>query len=46
MHALIDVLAAFAVVWGVDRAPQLWAAIRAFAERLANSWREWEFGAG
>jgi prolipoprotein diacylglyceryltransferase len=44
MHALADVLAA-AAVFPLCRAPgDVWAALRAGTEALANSWREWHFG--
>lgn len=45
MHALIDV--AFALVlWPALRGYRsVWAAVRAGAERVANSWREWQWGA-
>ncbi len=44
MHALADVVAA-AALFPLLRAPdQVWAAVRAGAEALANSWHEWRFG--
>jgi hypothetical protein len=44
MHAVIDVLAGFAVVAIAIRRGALWGIIRRGAERIANSWREWRFG--
>jgi len=44
MHAAADVLAGFVVAWLVARAERLWEAVRAWAERVANSWRETTIG--
>lgn len=44
MHAVVDVLAGFAVVAIVARSAALWEQIRSLSERLANSWKEWHFG--
>lgn len=44
MHAVADILAAFVVVVCVARAAAVWARIREWAERIANSWQEWRFG--
>jgi len=44
MHALIDVLAGLATAIAVARASSVWSALRAWAERVAGSWREWDFG--
>jgi protein-S-isoprenylcysteine O-methyltransferase Ste14 len=44
MHALADVLAAFAVWWILRRPRRLWEVLRRGAERVANSWREWRVG--
>lgn len=44
MHALADVALAVAL-WPVLRGyPAVWSALRAGAERVANSWREWQWG--
>ncbi len=45
MHTVADVLAGLAAALLVLRLPSVWAALRAWAERAANSWREWDFGA-
>lgn len=45
MHTLADVVAGLAAAFVVFRLPRIWEALRAAAERLANSWREWDFGA-
>lgn len=44
MHALLDVLAAFATIALLDRAGALWRTVRRSAERIANSWHEWSYG--
>jgi len=43
-HALVDVLAGFAVVALVANADRVWRILRAGAERVANSWKEWQLG--
>ncbi len=45
MHTAADVTAGLAAACLVLRLPAVWEALRALAERLANSWREWNFGA-
>ncbi len=45
MHTLADVLAGLAAALLVLRLPKAWEALRSTAERLANSWREWDLGA-
>ena len=45
MHALLDVFAGVAVYCAVTARHQLWASILKLAERIANSWQEWRFGA-
>jgi len=40
MHAVVDVVAGLAVAAAVVRAPALWEGLRAWAERVGNSWRE------
>jgi len=44
MHALMDVLAGFLVVWAVVRMEQIWSFLRNLSEVVANSWREWRIG--
>jgi hypothetical protein len=44
MHATADVVAGFAVAWLVARAEAIWEVARAWAERVANSWREATLG--
>ncbi len=44
MHALVDVLAGFLIVWIVLRIEEVWSFLRRSAEAVANSWREWRFG--
>lgn len=43
MHSLIDVLGGFAVAALIARAGDLWEALRRSAERIANSWKEWQW---
>jgi len=43
-HALVDVLAAFLVVWIVVRMETVWSFLRTTAETIANSWSEWRIG--
>ena len=45
MHTVADVAAGIAAALLVFRLPAAWEVLRAAAERLANSWREWDFGA-
>jgi hypothetical protein len=44
MHALIDVLAGFVVAVLIMRAEAVWERLRAAAEMIANSWKEWRVG--
>lgn len=44
MHAFVDVLGGFAAFFFVTRIRAAWEGARAFAERVANSWREWRLG--
>ena len=44
MHALMDVLASFLVVWIVVRIERIWSSLRNLSEVIANSWREWRIG--
>jgi hypothetical protein len=44
MHAMVDVLAGALVVPLVLRISTLWEKLRALAERIANSWKEWQTG--
>jgi prolipoprotein diacylglyceryltransferase len=44
MHALMDVLAGFLVVWAVVRMERVWSFLRNSSEAIANSWREWRIG--
>jgi protein-S-isoprenylcysteine O-methyltransferase Ste14 len=44
MHALVDVLGAFAVVWIIVRIDKIWSLLRKFTETIANSWHEWRIG--
>ena len=45
MHTVADVVSGLAAAFLVFRLPYVWEALRTGAERLANSWREWDFGA-
>ena len=45
MHTAADVAGGLVAALLVLRLPAVWEALRAGAERLANSWREWDFGA-
>lgn len=44
MHALVDVLAAFVVVWIVEHMDEVWEFVRSSSEVIANSWHEWRIG--
>jgi protein-S-isoprenylcysteine O-methyltransferase Ste14 len=44
MHALLDVLAAFAVVWIVMCMDEFWLFLRRYCEIIANSWYQWRIG--
>jgi hypothetical protein len=44
MHALVDVLAGFLIVWVVMRMERVWSFLRRSSETIANSWREWRMG--
>ncbi|MGA3286200.1 MAG: prolipoprotein diacylglyceryl transferase family protein [Bacteroidota bacterium] len=44
MHAMIDVLAGALVVPLVLHISALWEKLRSLAERIANSWKEWQIG--
>ncbi len=44
MHAIVDVLAGALVVPIVLHTAALWKWMRALAERIANSWKEWQIG--
>ena len=44
MHAAADVVAGLLVGWAVMRAEDLWEQLRAWAERVAGSWREATLG--
>jgi prolipoprotein diacylglyceryltransferase len=44
MHAALDVVAGFAAYGLVVRGPRIWQWLCRQAERVANSWREWQAG--
>jgi protein-S-isoprenylcysteine O-methyltransferase Ste14 len=44
MHAIADVAGGFAAYWMVARADVIWSWLCRCAERVANSWREWDLG--
>jgi hypothetical protein len=44
MHAILDILGALFVYIVASSYGRIWALIRHYAEKLANSWREWRFG--
>jgi hypothetical protein len=44
MHALADIVAAVVVFLVLRRYSSIWRILREWAERTANSWREWRFG--
>jgi protein-S-isoprenylcysteine O-methyltransferase Ste14 len=44
MHALVDVLAAFSVLWIVMNMDRGWSFLRRRCENVANSWHEWRVG--
>jgi hypothetical protein len=45
MHAMVDVLAGLVVVLFVTHLQTVWERVRKLTELIANSWREWQFGA-
>jgi len=45
MHSLIDVLAGATAFLVILAMPTIWRAMLSGCERVANSWREWRFGA-
>jgi protein-S-isoprenylcysteine O-methyltransferase Ste14 len=45
MHTVLDVAAAILVYPPVSRYEAAWSRLRGLTERLANSWKEWRFGA-
>jgi protein-S-isoprenylcysteine O-methyltransferase Ste14 len=44
MHSLADVAGAGLIFLLAVRAPALWEVLRRSAERIANSWRQWQVG--
>jgi len=44
MHSLADVVAGLVVGLVLLRVESMWEGLRALAERIAGSWREWNFG--
>lgn len=44
MHSIVDVMAGIAAYLVVIRMRQIWKTILRFAERIANSWKEWRIG--
>lgn len=44
VHSLLDVFAGWGVFVLATRRHLVWEQLRAFAERVANSWRDWRFG--
>jgi membrane-associated phospholipid phosphatase/protein-S-isoprenylcysteine O-methyltransferase Ste14 len=44
MHAIVDVLGGILMVALVAQAAGVWSRIRAWTERLCNSWKDWRFG--
>lgn len=44
MHAILDILGAVFVYVVASSYNRFWEFIRGYAEKLANSWREWRFG--
>lgn len=44
MHALADVVAGLVVGFVLLRVDALWEGLRTLAEKIAGSWREWDFG--
>jgi protein-S-isoprenylcysteine O-methyltransferase Ste14 len=45
MHALADVTAGLFVALLIIRIDRVWSFLRSSSENIANSWREWRFGA-
>lgn len=44
MHAVVDILAAVAVVLVLSRSRAIWGWLRTSGERIANSWHAWRIG--
>jgi len=44
MHYIPDVLLALLIAPALCEPGRVWSTLRSFAERLANSWREWRLG--
>lgn len=44
MHSLVDVVAGIGATILIIRITTVWNALRQFSERIANSWKEWQFG--
>lgn len=44
MHAMVDLFAGAFLALVAWRREALWSSLLAWAERVANSWREWRFG--
>ena len=44
MHSILDVVAGAIAFLLILRMEEIWVAMLHFAERIANSWREWRFG--
>ncbi len=44
MHAVVDIAAAVLFFFALSRYRSIWEFLRRFAERTANSWREWRWG--
>jgi protein-S-isoprenylcysteine O-methyltransferase Ste14 len=44
MHAILDIFGALFVYIVASSYGRIWALILRYAEKLANSWREWRFG--
>jgi len=43
MHSLADVAGGLLLYWAVVNMQSLWMWIRTWAERIANSWKEWQW---
>lgn len=44
MHSIIDVAAGIITAVGIIRISAVWEWLRSRSERIANSWKEWQFG--
>ena len=44
VHSLLDVIAGWGIYLAASRCDRVWESLRAWAERVANSWHDWRIG--